>query len=137
MTKKEIDLISSQGKGVNRKYYYDEFGTTYIGTNTGRIVRYIGNTVQQVTAQVTSSAVSASQISDLSALVTDIVTNLLSTLSLDDLSDVMINSPSTNQYLFYDGTEWTNGNLVAGRDTVIDLGDRTVGLDFSDYGYRL
>ena len=137
MTKKEIDLISSQGKGVNRKYYYDEFGTTYIGTNTGRIVRYIGNTVQQVTAQVTSSALSASPISDLSALVTDIVTNLLSTLSLDDLSDVMINSPSTNQYLFYDGTEWTNGNLVAGRDTVIDLGDRTVGLDFSDYGYRL
>lgn len=39
MTKKEIDLISSRGKGTYNQVYYDELGNRYIGLINGRIVR--------------------------------------------------------------------------------------------------
>lgn len=40
MTKRELDLISSKGKGIYNQTYFDEFGNKYIGLANGRITRY-------------------------------------------------------------------------------------------------
>lgn len=111
MTKREIDLISSKNKGVRGKIYYDEFGNTYTGTESGRIVRYIANNnvnQQTVTAPVT---------------VTNITNNTVTpSIALDDLTDVSLSSPASNDYLVYNGTDWVNQSVLSGAGTVTSVG---------------
>lgn len=47
-------------------------------------------------------------------------------VSLDDLTDVVITSPSTGQVLKYDGTNWVNGAGGGGGTIAVQRGDSTV-----------
>lgn len=40
-------------------------------------------------------------------------------IALDDLSDVVITAPATNEVLAYDGTNWVNAAVTAGGSPVI------------------
>lgn len=53
MTKQEIDLISSKGKGVYGQLYYDQYGHAYVGLKNGRIGRYIPGEMSETTVQNT------------------------------------------------------------------------------------
>lgn len=105
MTKKDLDRLSSLGEAVHNKIYYDERGNQYIGTPTGRIIRYIP---QAITTATTTAAV------------TTTTTTTTPSLALDDLTDVTITAPAPGEALVYNGTEWVN-QATAGTGTVTSV----------------
>ena len=45
-------------------------------------------------------------------------------ISLDDLNDVIINTPTTNQIMWYNGTNWINESvIISGIDKINDALD--------------
>lgn len=111
MTKKEIDLISSRAKGIKDKIYYDELGNRYIGLVNGRIVRDTSSdittgTITQIAKQVANSGTT---------------TPVSTSIALDDLTDVTLTSPTSNDYLVYNGTDWVNQPSPAGTVTSVGL----------------
>jgi len=114
MTKKEIDLISSRAKGIKGKIYYDELGNKYIGLVNGRIVK-------DTTSNITTATVTqlAKQVAN---SVTGTVTSVNTPIALDDLTDVTLTSPTSNEYLVYNGTDWVNQAAPAGTGTVTSVG---------------
>lgn len=105
MTKKDLDRLSSMGEATPNKIYYDERGVSYIGTPTGRIIRYIP---QATTTATTTAAVTTS------------TTTTTPSLALDDLTDVTITAPAPGEALVYNGTDWVN-QAAGGTGTVTSV----------------
>lgn len=119
-----LNLLSARGKAINGKQYVDEFGVVYKGNHKGKLEKVSGTTITGTTNAV-------STVTDTTA------EDLIAALTLSSLTDVNINNIQPNQYLYYNGTSWVNGDLGGGSDTLIDLGNRLTGSEIIDLGYRL
>jgi hypothetical protein len=72
----------------------------------------------------TGISITESQISDLQSYLT--------TVALDDISDVTITTPSTDQVLKYNGSSWVNSTVPAGATDLDGLTDVTITTPLSD-----
>lgn len=65
----------------------------------------------------------ASDITDFSTSVQSIVNSSIGSITLDNLNDVIITTPTANQILKFNGTNWVNGTNPTGVTTFLELSD--------------
>ncbi len=102
-------------------------GAASAGSGTTVVVDTCNNGIT-VTANTVGSTTTYQVCLDLDVLGQNIANYLASNpLSLGDLSDVVLTSPSTNQLLVFNGTNWVNGSVELGDLTGVTITSATSG----------